>query len=583
MHMVIVDTTQIQPYIFGSNRLRENVGASHLVAQATSTWALETLVELRKPHNIRDAHATPERQLEPHLHIEDGQLAIEVVYAGGGNTVVIVRDAEDVEDFIRTLSRRVLINAPGLQLVIAHQPFDWEDDCLPDKIDEMFANYLAEQKRARSLSAPLLGLGVTAMCQSTGGPAVGLTQQIAGDPTSIYPASREIHAKLAAADEANGYLQRLFGAVLGNSYEFPLNIDKLGRTAGDQSYIAIIHADGDGMGQRIRNIGQACQQTVGEGTYAVVNREYVMRLRGFSQAVTSAAHKALENILTTLKQQINREGALEYPSAKQAGNHAAVAPLKLIIENDRYLLPFRPIVLGGDDVTFICDGRLGLSLATQYAQEFAAQTQARAACDGEITACVGISIVKAHYPFARAYELASDLCHSAKSYRGKLLQQEENWRGACLDWHFAFSGLAGSLRDIRKREYTVQSGQGGNNRQPNRLYLRPITLGQNPDERFRAWPVVRRLLDAFQEEEWSTKRNKLKALRDTLRAGPAAVEQFLLQFEVCLPEVGDEPTEFLQCGWRAWGSSEGGYCGYFDAIEMADWFMPLQGVETNEM
>jgi hypothetical protein len=30
MHLVVVDTAQIQPYIFGSNRLRENIGASHL-------------------------------------------------------------------------------------------------------------------------------------------------------------------------------------------------------------------------------------------------------------------------------------------------------------------------------------------------------------------------------------------------------------------------------------------------------------------------------------------------------------------------------------------------------------------------
>jgi len=34
-YLVIVDTTGIQSYIFGSNRLRENVGASFLVHAAT--------------------------------------------------------------------------------------------------------------------------------------------------------------------------------------------------------------------------------------------------------------------------------------------------------------------------------------------------------------------------------------------------------------------------------------------------------------------------------------------------------------------------------------------------------------------
>ena len=40
-HLVVVDTTGIQRYIFGSNRLRENVGASHLVYQATEGWLLD--------------------------------------------------------------------------------------------------------------------------------------------------------------------------------------------------------------------------------------------------------------------------------------------------------------------------------------------------------------------------------------------------------------------------------------------------------------------------------------------------------------------------------------------------------------
>lgn len=40
MQLLILDTSQIQPYVFGSNRLRENIGASYLVAQATGQWGL---------------------------------------------------------------------------------------------------------------------------------------------------------------------------------------------------------------------------------------------------------------------------------------------------------------------------------------------------------------------------------------------------------------------------------------------------------------------------------------------------------------------------------------------------------------
>jgi hypothetical protein len=52
MELVIVDTAQIQPYVFGSNRLRENIGGSHLVAQATGAWALEAVRGVATQSNV---------------------------------------------------------------------------------------------------------------------------------------------------------------------------------------------------------------------------------------------------------------------------------------------------------------------------------------------------------------------------------------------------------------------------------------------------------------------------------------------------------------------------------------------------
>lgn len=49
--VTILDTTGIQPYIFGSNRLRENIGASYLVSQATDTWARDALNTLKEDIN----------------------------------------------------------------------------------------------------------------------------------------------------------------------------------------------------------------------------------------------------------------------------------------------------------------------------------------------------------------------------------------------------------------------------------------------------------------------------------------------------------------------------------------------------
>lgn len=108
--LVVVDTTQIQPYIFGSNRLQENIGASWLVKQATGPWALQLLVSNKLKSNVRNAQ---QNQLDDSLRIEDGNLDAEVIYAGGGNVLVLFADECKARDFIACLSRKALCEAAG--------------------------------------------------------------------------------------------------------------------------------------------------------------------------------------------------------------------------------------------------------------------------------------------------------------------------------------------------------------------------------------------------------------------------------------------------------------------------------------
>ena len=79
--LAVVDTTGIQDYIFGTNQLKQNVGASYLVDCATRKWVVESLPE---PNNVK---AKDLDDLNPFTDqtIENDQIAAEIVYAGGGN------------------------------------------------------------------------------------------------------------------------------------------------------------------------------------------------------------------------------------------------------------------------------------------------------------------------------------------------------------------------------------------------------------------------------------------------------------------------------------------------------------------
>lgn len=567
--LVVVDTTQIQPYIFGSNRLAENIGASWLVKQATGEWALDEVIRAAPRTNIQDK---AKNRLDPAKHIEDGNLDAEVIYAAGGNVLVLFADERKARAFVRGLSRKVLREAPGLQLLFAKQRLDWDAQPaqLFDKVMEAFKD-LEKQKAQRAHDAPLLGLGVTMACQSTGLPAVML-HRYAREPWR--PISAEIEAKMNAANESHGELREQFKQAIGSEYDFPRDFDDLGRERGEQSFIAVVHADGNGFGQAMREIGK---RNRGD------NRAYINAARQRSQAVARASLQTMSDVLDLLcrpqviehdKDDQGRERRSIVRRVSTDRGEEVVSQITLQREGKHWWLPFRPIVYGGDDVTFVCDGRLGVSLAVEYLTHF--KEHATRELKEASSASAGVAIVKSHYPFARAYALADELCKSAKRFRAQEKERTGQEQGSYLDWHFAVGGLVGELSEVRRREYRTRHGD---------LCLRPLDLdAELPQEvnvlTARRWAVVERALQAFQGKDWATRRNKVKALRDALRQGKEAVRRFCL---IYLNDAG-KPSELpaltkndagahRRTGWL--DSGEEARCAYFDAIELADVYMPL--------
>ncbi|MCB0197231.1 MAG: hypothetical protein KDJ65_35115, partial [Anaerolineae bacterium] len=164
--LVALDVTGIQGYIFNSNRLKENVGASELVYRVTRQWVFEKVPE---PNNVTADG------LDNTKRIEAGDVVAEVIYAGGGNAFILFVEKTAAEEFISELSLKIISEAPGLELVAAAVSFDWDLQPLGDRDEgqmKAVVDKLTKNKRIRTSSTPLLGLGVTAACQSTGLPAV---------------------------------------------------------------------------------------------------------------------------------------------------------------------------------------------------------------------------------------------------------------------------------------------------------------------------------------------------------------------------------------------------------------------------
>lgn len=545
---VLLEVGSIQDYIFASNQLVQNVGASELVQQSTTDRVDACLRNLNLRSNIQTVTASGLRLTAETL---DGGLDVEVVYAGGGKALLLFRSDDAAGRFIRTLTRDALEEMPGLQLLAGRERIT------AGAFRQGFTalhKQLFKRKNQRPRSMPLPGLAVTATDPFTGLPAAGLDDNpsLTGSDYQDYRLSQsvppgqgsepqpqriahETAAKLRAADAGKQRLRDLLSQIRDPllPFEFVNDFDQFG-DKDHFSYLAVVHTDGNGMGNRISALA---------GTS---DRDYITNLRAFSLSVQVAAEKALTAVTRRLIDSYD-------PTEKTFGGAIKAQTTR---NTQKIMLPFRPIVFGGDDVTFVCDGRLGLVLARLYLETFGQQ---RLADDALAFARAGVAVVKNHYPFSRAYALADDLAKRAKGEIDALRDLDQPSANV-LDWHFAKTGWHFALDEVTQREYTAENGQP--------LRMRPIVLASADRQQWRTWATLETLLNAFAAgSEWADKRNKVLDLRDALRRGPTDVKLFLTRYRLgSLPTIPGYP-EMELTGWQA------GRCGYFDAIEALDFYV----------
>lgn len=540
--LTLLDVRRVQPYIFGTNELKQNLGASALVEAATRAWVLAALDAVPLSHNTVTAD-----EIKSDKAVWRGEVLAEVLFAGGGNVGLLFATLEHARAFTEHYTAQVLQKAPGLEVAVVHGAVGGAQD---RDLATGWANFQRELAQRKERPAPRqapLGLSVTAQCAYTSRFAVA---EVGEDPGAQVLASAEVREKLRYHKLAQDRLRQLLPSL--QHYELPSDFDHLGGERGRFRYLAVVHADGNGIGRRLEDYLKP----------STSNAEWVDRLRRFSQALNQAGLQAMQAVGALLVEHVHQQGKRTEIIGRQRAED--------VIELRENRLPFRPIVYGGDDVTFVCDGRLGLALAVKFLETFNRQPLP----DGEVGyACAGVAIVHTHYPFAQAYALAAKLCQEAKNF---VQAHEPNKHGQALSWHFATSGLLGDWAEIRQREYTALPGANQAAPLPGHLAMRPVFLRPLPGaESWRTWDNFKRLTEAFRQgAAWRGRRNKVKDLRTALRQGETAGLEFTRLYGR-LPEPEqitgvDNVARVARTGWHQ------GRCVYFDAVEAADFLMLLE-------
>jgi hypothetical protein len=502
MTALIIDTISIQPYIFGSNKLRENIGGSfiieylvygHLIPEALFSADIDPQLDINAWESASNRYRL----------LDDQEARVEIGYIGGGNALLIFRKEADSDLFIKKYSELLLTHFPGLNTAFGKHKFSYDAEVYKSFRKELNSK-LIYQRHVNPVRTLPQKHGIEADCAWT-----NEAQEFYDRQTGTWVSSMSF-SRINMLDAAQRALSEQFAGLLGSEYTFTNDLGGLGQPA-EKGYIAIVHADGNGMGARF----MACNslEETRELSYSV--KKYA------SEVMTKLISYVIEH-----KEKLNYE---DWDSDAGFTNN---------------ILPIRPLIIGGDDITFVCEGRLGVHLAEKLLH-FMSTT----AINGQtIAACAGIAIVHTKYPFYKAYQLTEELTKKAKQ---KSRDNGDSW----LHYMISTSGFSGSYDMINRDQFTIRSSESGERT----LKYGPYCLsevGKRPISKLKSG--MKALL-----EIWP--RNKQKELRDILRKDQASEDYFLAEIKARQLRLPDGSE-------KIWDNKE---TPYYDMVELLD-FYPTQ-------
>lgn len=540
---ILLDTRSIQRYVFGSNKLKTNTGASYLVDAIFSEAMIDVLCSKFKLVQ-KDWEDTGCLKM-----VADDSIEAEIAYIGGGNMLVLVNKGEAAASVCRELvqdwSLKVLLNAPGLKTGVAIGELEIDNENNGEfkiSLDDLYKQ-LKENQNNILPQVDLPYTGFTIECDYSG-KAANVFSEAYGRLVSA-----EVLAKINAYTYAAAKNKIDYSSSLGEEYEFCSELESIGFAEGE-SYISVIHIDGNNMGVKFSN----CRN---------MNERKELSLK-----VKQMVKDAFEHLVNTI---IN-----EYKS------YDSVLDMRKLQQGKKLLLPLRPIIIGGDDITFICPGRMGLEYAKRFIEcinrkdlldekfeELFKEIQSK---EGKmfgrrLSCCAGVAIVPAKYPFFRAYELAEQLCSEAKA-------KSRKDDGSYLDFAILHGEKYGDIGLLRKEQYLTNVG---------RLHYGPYrVLGDKKDkDSMEALFALTKDLMAD-----SMPHNKVKELRRVLHESKHSMSIFLencpeirqlLQKETGVEAVNADSL-WEKDNVKRWDKEY--VTRYIDAIEIMDFVYPQEETEV---
>jgi hypothetical protein len=387
----------IQGFIFQTNKLAEIVGASELVESICTDKFYEVAgIQSNDP---------------------------EILMAAAGNIKYFFDDETKCRDFVKMFPKIVMDMAPGITISQAVVPFEGNYP-KHTEIDWLEIKLKAQRNK---VSMPIeTGFMALERARRTGGVAFEEVKDRKGKPQIVDEATYKKldRVKFKKDNDEEKANEKLFYTFSGleevRNKDISFDISDITKS-GKNSWIAVIHADGNGLGNILQNYGRKITE----------NKEFKL----FSDLIQKSTEKACQTAF------------------------------KKIEKGEKYKYPIRPVVIGGDDVTIIIRADLAFDFTKEFLKAFEQETKNNfkdlktTDLHSGITACAGIAYVKESYPLHYALDLAEQLCKDAKKFvKSKELCKEGEMPKSSLAFFRVQDSFVENLEDMKER--TLKTGNG---------------------------------------------------------------------------------------------------------------------------
>lgn len=471
MHLVMLETNGNQRFVFTSPRQRENIGASYLLTML-APWTLAAAQDL-------GIDATP-------------------VSVSSGKIILTVPDEPSARRLIGAVTRQVLALAPGMDVsgVFKEITSLTEDELRDIHVVANRYNLARPPAEARFAQIPYL-----VRADDSSLPAAPASRILGGMPPEGRAYSLPSQVKRACSQRARNrlvaqarestsfrhddeFIERLAKSL--KTLEDAFDPDPLTQGAGDApgedaattrpaidlSKIAVIHIDGNGVGAIMRDIKASMDSIPADDLDTVLSPPLPRstgtggavppggpdappsepeRLRRFLLAVNERLDYVVRESFFRAWREIAQWWALEQEGRPGREDVQEGGPLLTGV------IPVVPILLGGDDLTVLTEGRYALPFMASYLTAYEKLTSQdtilrhlspRARRDGvptPMTAAAGAAVVPRPFPFHLAYTLAERLVAEAKKV-GKAERQE----CSTLTYHALFDSTVADAGELLK-------------------------------------------------------------------------------------------------------------------------------------